>query len=437
MSLAAYQPFGISESVWALSEQAMARVTPVFARIETNRTINQLRVIESFHAARLAESQFGGSTGYGYGDLGREQIETAYARAFGAEAALVRIQISSGTQALALCLYGLLRPGDELLAVTGAPYDTLAATIGAAKSGQGKDTDTGSLQDFGIHYRQIELREDGQPDLAAIAGAIRPNTRMVFIQKSRGYSERPALLAGDIAAIAAAVRQTGSQAIIMVDNCYGEFVETQEPCMVGADLCAGSLIKNPGGGLCPSGGYVAGRADLVEKIAGRLNAPGLGSHVGPTLGFSRMIAQGFYLAPHIVAESLKGAAFAAALFELAGFRSSPGPLALRGDLVQSVEFGAPERLVDFCQAIQAASPVDGHVRPEPWDMPGYADPVIMAAGAFVQGASIELSADGPLRPPYIAYMQGGLVFENIKLACLMALQKMGAAIPEGMKVAKP
>lgn len=433
MSLAAYQPFGISESVWTLSEQAMIRVMPAFNRIEENKIINQLRVIEAFHAARLAESQFGGSTGYGYGDLGREQIETAFARAFGAEAALVRIQISSGTQALALCLYGLLRPGDELLAVTGAPYDTLSATIGASNSGQ----DTGSLRDFNVQYQQIELLEDGQPDLKSIAQAIRPNTRMVFIQKSRGYSERPALLAEDIAAIAATVRQTGSQAIIMVDNCYGEFVETQEPCMVGADLCAGSLIKNPGGGLCPSGGYVAGRADLVEKIAGRLNAPGLGSHVGPTLGFSRMIAQGFYLAPHIVAESLKGAVFAAALFELAGFRSSPDPLALRGDLVQSVEFGAPERLVAFCQAIQASSPVDSHVRPEPWDMPGYADPVIMAAGAFVQGASIELSADGPLRPPYIAYMQGGLVFENVKLACLMALEKMGLANPDGMKVAIP
>ena len=431
MSLTAYQPFGISESVWTMSEQAMAIAMPAFSLIEQNRTINQLRVIEAFHAARLAESQFGGSTGYGYGDLGREQIETAFARAFGAEAALVRIQISSGTQALAICLYGLLRPGDELLAVTGAPYDTLAATIGSDNPGQ----DVGSLQDFGVHYRQLELLDGGSPDLAGIALAINPRTRMVFIQKSRGYSERRALLAADIASIVQTVRQTGSQAIIMVDNCYGEFVERQEPCMVGADLCAGSLIKNPGGGLCPSGGYVAGRADLVEKIAGRLNAPGLGSHVGPTLGFSRLIAQGFYLAPHIVAESLKGAAFAAALFELAGFRSSPGPLALRGDLVQSVEFGDPDRLVAFCQAIQAASPVDGHVRPEPWDMPGYADQVIMAAGAFVQGASIELSADGPLRPPYRAYMQGGLVFENVKLACLMALEKMGAASSEGTKVA--
>ena len=435
MSLAAYQPFGISESTWALSEQAMACLMPVFARIEQIKTINQMRVIEAFHSARLAESQFGGSTGYGYGDLGREQIELAFARAFGAEAALVRIQISSGTQALALCLFGLLRPGDELLAVTGAPYDTLAATIGIEPAGKEPNHDQGSLRDFGVRYRQIELLDDGRPDLAAITQAIGSQTRMVFIQKSRGYSERPALLAEDIAAIAAAVRRTGSQAVIMVDNCYGEFVEVQEPCMVGADLCAGSLIKNPGGGLCPSGGYIAGKAELVEKIAGRLNAPGLGSHVGPTLGFSRLIAQGFYLAPHVVAESLKGAAFAAALFDLAGFRSSPGPLAIRGDLVQSVICGSPERLVAFCQSIQASSPVDGHVRPEPWDMPGYAEPVIMAAGAFVQGASIELSADGPLRPPYIAYMQGGLVFENVKLACLMALEKMSAAIPEGAKVA--
>lgn len=427
MSLAAYQPFGISGSVWELSEQAMAKAAPAFDVINRNRTINQLRVIEAFQTARLAESQFGGTTGYGYGDLGREQIEAAFARAFGAEAALVRIQISSGTQALALCLYGLLRPGDELLSVTGHPYDTLASTIGSTAVPAGADSDTGSLRDLGVVYREIDLLADGSPDLDGIGHAIGPRTKVVFVQKSRGYTQRRSLLADDLASIVRAVRQSGNHAVILVDNCYGEFVETREPCMVGADLCAGSLIKNPGGGLCPSGGYIAGRKDLVEKIAGRLNAPGLGSHVGPTLGFSRLIAQGFYLAPHVVAESLKGASFAAALFELAGFHTSPGPLAVRGDVVQSVEFGDPGRLIAFCQAIQAASPVDGHIRPEPWDMPGYENPVIMAAGTFIQGASIELSADGPLRPPYLAYLQGGLVFENIKLACLMAMEKMGAA----------
>lgn len=423
MSFADYLPFGISRAVYDLSEQALSQVGPAFQAIARTRETNQLRVISALQQARLAECHLGGSTGYGYDDLGREQIERAYALAFGAEAALVRIQISSGTQAIALCLFGLLRPGDELLSVTGAPYDTLMASIGAA----GLPADEGSLRDFGVSYREISLKPDGSPDLPLIGAALTGRTKVVFIQKSRGYTMRRSLRSEDLAAICQAVRAAGSQAVILVDNCYGEFVETTEPCMAGADLCAGSLIKNPGGGLCPSGGYVAGRAELVEKVACRLTAPGLGSHVGPSLGFNRLIAQGFYLAPHTVAESLKGAVFASALFRLVGFVTFPGPLDPRGDIVQSIELADPSRLIAFCQAIQAGSPVDSHVRPEPWDMPGYDSPVIMAAGAFIQGASSELSADGPLRAPYPAYLQGGLVFENVRLACMLAVERMGAA----------
>ena len=426
MTPSPYQAFGISPGVCSLAEQAMQAVGPAFARIGRIREQNQLRVIKALHEARLSEAYLGGSTGYGYGDTGREQIEKAFARAFGAESALVRIQISSGTQALALCLFALLRPGDELLSVTGKPYDTLQTLIGTAGVAQ----DSGSLYDLGVQYREVELNPVGRPDLDAIRQAIGSRTRVVFIQKSRGYTMRRALLAEDIAAVCGAVRATGCSPVILVDICYGEFVETQEPCMLGADLCAGSLIKNPGGGLCPSGGYIAGRADLVERVAGRLNAPGLGSHVGPSLGFSRLIAQGFYLAPHTVAESLKGAVFAAALLSLAGFVTFPDPLAERGDIVQTVELGQPDRLIAFCQAIQAASPVDSFVTPEPWDMPGYDAPVIMAAGAFVQGASIELSADGPLKPPYPAYLQGGLCFENIRLALMLAVEKMGVVPDE-------
>ncbi|MDD2578818.1 MAG: methionine gamma-lyase family protein [Eubacteriales bacterium] len=420
MSYADFASFGISRDVYDRSEQALTRVEPVFTRIRATRASNQLRVIQAMREVGLAESALGGTTGYGYDDRGREQIEQVYAHVFGAEAALVRLQISSGTQAISACLFGLLRPGDELLSVTGTPYDTLLESIGQP----GQTEDKGSLADFGITYRQVELSPDGSPDADAIRQALQPRTRVVLVQKSRGYSTRRSLRHADLASIVEIVRSAGSRAIIMTDNCYGEFVETQEPCHAGVDLCAGSLIKNPGGGLCPSGGYIAGRADLVEKVAVHLSAPGLGSHVGPTLGFNRLIAQGFYLAPLIVAESLKGAVFAAAMLELSGFTSHPGPDDPRGDLIQSVLLGGEQKLIQFCQAIQAASPVDSFVQPEPWPMPGYQDPVIMAAGTFVQGASIELSADGPLRPPYPAYLQGGLSFDQVRLAIMMAVEKM-------------
>jgi cystathionine beta-lyase family protein involved in aluminum resistance len=424
LSFADFETFGISRKTYDLSEQALSAVKPAFANLDRIRETNQLRVIAAMQKARLSESMLGGSTGYGYGDTGRDQVEQAFAYAFGAESALVRIQISSGTQALALCLFGLLRPGDEMLSVTGAPYDSLRETIGG--SGE-HDGCSGSLRDFGIHYRQVDLTAAGDPDLGAIKSAIGQQTKLVFIQKSRGYTQRRSLRASDLAAICRTVREAGSGAAILVDNCYGEFVETEEPCMCGADLCAGSLIKNPGGGLCPSGGYVAGRSGLVEKVAARLTAPGLGSHVGPTLGFSRLIAQGLYLAPHVVSESLRGAVFAAEFFNMAGFRTFPKSMEARGDIVQSIEFGSNGKLTAFCRAIQGASPVDSFVRPEPWDMPGYDCPVIMAAGTFIQGSSIELTADAPVRPPYTAYMQGGLCFENIRLACMAAIEKMEAA----------
>ncbi len=418
----AYQPFGISPEIVKQGEAALAQVAGRFADIRAIRETNQLKVLHALQEARLSESQLGGTTGYGYDDLGREQLERAFALAFGAESALVRIQISSGTQAIALCLYGLLRPGDELLSVTGSPYDSLAAAIGLGDVPGGHRS--GSLTEFGVAYRELALLPDGRPDLAGIASALTPKTRMVYVQKSRGYTTRRSLLNEDIAAIRGVLRDSGHPAVLFVDNCYGEFVEIREPCAVGADLCAGSLIKNPGGGISPSGGYVCGRADLVELAAARLTAPGLGGHVGPSLGFSRQMAMGFYQAPHVVAESLMGAAFAAALFRNAGFRSFPGPGDARGDIVQTLEFGSPTPLVAFCQAIQAASPVDAFVRPEPWAMPGYDCDVIMAAGAFIAGSSIELSADGPLRPPYQAFLQGGLNFDTVRLACLLALQRM-------------
>ena len=415
MTFDLYSRFGVSRSVFELGLEADRVMAGRCRQIEAVRESNQLRVLSALQEVRLSDSHFNMGSGYGYDDAGRDRIDSAFALVFGAEAALVRAQICSGTQAIALCLYGILRPGDILLSVTGKPYDTLAATIGPTSGSPG------SLSEFGISYRQVELTEDGRPDLAAITAAIEGRTRMVFIQKSRGYTARRSLVQEDIRAVVRAVRAAGSSAVVMVDNCYGEFVEDSEPCMAGADLCAGSLIKNPGGGLCPTGGYVAGKKELVELAASRLTAPGLGSHVGPTLGLNRTIAQGLYLAPHIVAEAVKGAVFAAAVFRLAGYDTSPGPDEERGDIVQSINFGASGPLLQFCRSVQAAAPVDSFVTPVPWDMPGYDCPVVMAAGTFVQGSSIELSADGPVKPPYTAYMQGGLVFENIRLACLLAL----------------
>ncbi len=415
-----YRGRGVSESVLALSEEVTVAIAPALKRIEEVREYNQIRVLAALQEVRLSDSHFSGTTGYGYDDAGREKIEQAFALLFGSEAAFVRGQISSGTQAIAMAMFGVLRPGDILLSVTGCPYDTLRQTIGV-----NGNTGMGSLMEFGVKYRQVDFNLDGEIDYDAVRCALREKVRMVFIQKSKGYTSRRALLIDDLEKIVQTVRDAGSDAVILVDNCYGEFVEMREPCNAGVDLCAGSLIKNPGGGICQTGGYLAGRADLIEKAASRLTAPGVGSHIGPTLGFNRMIAQGLFLAPHVVAEALKGAIFAAELFQRAGFSARPGSLDARGDIVQTLTFNEPEPLVRFCQSIQAASPVDAFVKPEPWDMPGYGHPVIMAAGTFVQGASIELSCDAPMTPPYIAYLQGGLVYEHVKFAAMIAASTMG------------
>ncbi|MBP5185911.1 MAG: methionine gamma-lyase family protein [Clostridiales bacterium] len=413
--------FGISDTVVNMADEAMTTVSSVFSKIDEVRQYNQLRVLNAFRNARFAEAHLGATTGYGYDDIGREKIEQMYAEIFGAEAAYVRIQVTCGTQILVACLFGILKPGEEMLAVTGRPYDTLASALGVEKKEEGF---TGSLLDYGMKYNEVQLKADGSPDLDAIASAIKPETKVVFLQKSKGYTSRRCLRAEDIKAVADLVKGIREDIIVFVDNCYGEFVEKQEPCALGADLCAGSLIKNAGGGICPSGAYVAGRKELVERVAERVTAPGLGSHVGPSLGFNRQIAQGLFMAPHVVSEAMKGAVFAAKLLEMAGCRCEPASDDLRGDIVQSVAFPDEKQMVNFCRKVQSCSPVDSFVSPEPWDMPGYDAQVVMAAGAFVQGASIELSADGPIKPPYLVYMQGGLVFEQVKLAVMMAVSEM-------------
>ena len=416
MSLSPYTLYGVSEQTASLAKTADEAVSSVYDRIDEVKTYNQLRILEVFRKHKFSEVHFGSTTGYGYDDIGREKLEAMFAEIFGAEAGYVRMQISSGTQAISSMLYGLLRPGDELLSVTGRPYDTLASTIGLSE-----ETYDGSLMNFGITYQEVELTASGAPDLDAIKAAITDKTKVVFLQKSRGYTGRRALLCEDIKAVVDLVKSVRSEIIVAVDNCYGEFTEKQEPCAVGADICAGSLIKNPGGGVCTTGGYVVGRKDLVEKVAQRITAPGLGSHVGPTLGFNSKIAQGIFLAPHVVSECLKGAVFAAKMFELSGLSTSPSSDEVRGDIVQTITFNDDKKLVDFCGKIQACSPVDSFVTPEPWAMPGYEDQVVMAAGTFVQGATTELSCDGPIKPPYIAYMQGGLVSEQARLAVMLAL----------------
>ncbi|MDD2214730.1 MAG: methionine gamma-lyase family protein, partial [Oscillospiraceae bacterium] len=394
--------------------------------VDQLRAYNQLKVLRAFQHAGIAEAYFGGSTGYGYGDEGRTRLEKALAEIMAAEAALLRLQISTGTQAISMCFFGILRPGDELVSATGDVYDSLRTSIGHAQA-----QDEGSLRDFGIKFKKVALRPDGSPDLAALTRAIGPQTKMVLIQRSRGYASRPALGEAEFRAIcqtvqAARQKLVGTRAgdlVIMADNCYGEFTARTEPCQWGADLVAGSLIKNPGGGLAPTGGYVAGRERLVDLAAARLSAPGLNREVGPTLGFTRQLTQGLYMSPHVVGESLKGMILAAEVLQEAGFETSPGPDDARGDIIQTVTFGQPEPMCAFCEAVQAASPVDSFVTPVPGPMPGYEHDVIMAAGAFVSGSSVELSADGPLCPPYTAYMQGGLVYDQVKLALMIAVER--------------
>lgn len=411
--------FKISDGIIKIAEEAEKQIGSVIQKIDEVKESNQLKVIKAMQDNNLSESHFAGTTGYGYDDRGREILDAIYAQIFRAEDALVRHQIVAGTHAIALCMYGNLRPGDELLSITGKPYDTLEEVIGL------RGRDEGSLKDFGILYRQVDLLENGTIDYNGVKQAINERTRLIYIQRSRGYDWRPSLLVEDIKKAVLFVKQLKKDVIILVDNCYGEFVEEKEPIEIGADIVAGSLIKNPGGGIAPTGGYIAGREIYVKRAANRLTTPGLGKKVGATLQNNRLMLQGLFLAPHIVAESLKGSVFCAAAMQLAGYETSPGYDGKRGDIIQAIRFNSEESLISFCQGIQKAAAVDSFVNPQPWEMPGYNCPVIMAAGAFIQGSSIELSADAPVRPPYIAYMQGGLVYEHVKLGVLMALQKMG------------
>lgn len=401
-----------------LAHEIEIEVQPIYREIEARAMINHKRVLEGFHLAKVADYHLRGTTGYGYNDAGREALEKIYAHVFGAEAALVRGQIVSGTHAIAIALFGLLRPGDELLAVQGSPYDTLEEIIG--KRGNA----SGSLKDLAVSYNQVELTPQGTLAWDNIKKALTAKTKVVLVQRSRGYAWRPSLTLQELEKLVSFIKTNAPQAYVFVDNCYGELVDTAEPPTVGADLIAGSLIKNPGGGLAPSGGYVVGRKELVEKAANRWTAPGIGAEVGPSLEHQRLLMQGIFMAPHIVAEALKGAVFTARLFERLGFKVSPSYNENRSDIIQSIALETPQRLVAFCRGIQAASPIDAHALPEPDYMPGYEDDVIMAAGTFVQGASLELSADAPLRSPYSVYLQGGLSKEYIKIGVISAARNV-------------
>lgn len=411
----------ISKKILDMCVSCEDEVSEQFKKIDEIREFNQYKVLNAMQKNRLSDVHFNYSTGYGYGDAGREAIDKVYAEVFGTEDALVRPQIVSGTHALALCLYGILRPGDELLAVTGKPYDTLHNIIGIENS------PSGSLKDLGVKYSQVDLTEAGKINYNEITRKIHENTKMVLIQRSVGYSWRPSLSLEDIEYTIKFIKIINPSIVCMVDNCYGEFIDFKEPSEVGADIIAGSLIKNPGGSIAPTGGYVCGKAEYVETAASRLIAPGIGKECGATLGVNRLFFQGLFLAPHIVSEAVKGAVFTSRLFSKLGFEVNPEFNGRRSDIIQAIKFGSREALIAFCQGIQKGSPVDSFVRPEPWDMPGYNDQVIMAAGGFVQGASIELSADAPLREPYIAYLQGGITFDHVKIGIIYALQNLASS----------
>ncbi|ADU27501.1 aminotransferase class I/II-fold pyridoxal phosphate-dependent enzyme [Ethanoligenens harbinense] len=411
--------FAIDKSVEDASEEALRVCAPAFARIERMAAQNSRKVLAAFAANRVSESHFAPSTGYGYGDRGRDTLDAVFAQALGTEDALVRHHFVSGTHAISTALFAVLRPGDVLLSCSGLPYDTLHGVIGLRGEGQG------SLKDYGVLYEQIDLLPDGAPDLDAVAARLRRGkVKVAYLQRSRGYSLRPSLCIDVIAALCETVKRVSPDTLVVVDNCYGEFVEDREPPEVGADLIIGSLIKNPGGGMADSGGYIAGRHDLVELAGYRLTAPGVGREVGASLGNTRAMFKGLFFAPHVTAQALKTAVFAAALFEQFGFGATPRWDAPRTDIIETIELGNADALVAFCQGLQSGSPIDAFVRPEPWDMPGYDSPVIMAAGAFTLGASIELSADAPLRPPYAVWMQGGLTFETGMLGVQCAAQAL-------------
>lgn len=406
-----------SERLIDLKKNVLDEVAEQFKHVEEISERNTLKVLEAMRRLKISDAHFKTSTGYAYGDIGRERLDDLFSAIFGTEAALVRTHFVSGTHALATALFGVLRPNDELVSLTGTPYDTLQTVIGYAHAAKG------SLKEFGISYRELPLI-NGKVDVAEIKHFITPKTKLALIQRSRGYSVREPLTTSDIEQICAEVKKVSPACVTFVDNCYGEFVETREPCEVGADIAAGSLIKNIGGGLAPTGGYIVGRRDLVELASYRLTAPGMGDELGASLGTPRLLYQGLFLAPHVTAQALKGAIFAAGIFSKLGYKTCPLPNDVRGDIIQAIELRSPERLIKFCQAIQRFSPVDAFATPEPWDMPGYADKVIMAAGTFVQGASIELSADAPLREPYAVYLQGGLTFEHASIGILGAAQAL-------------
>jgi len=394
------------------------QIAEVHKQIEERMETNQFRVLQSFQKHRVSDSHFIPSTGYGYDDIGRDTLERVYADVFGGEAGLVRPQIISGTHAISIALFGVLRPSDELLYITGKPYDTLEEIVGIRGSG------IGSLREFGISYDSVALTSEGAMDWDAIAQKITPKTKMIGIQRSKGYAVRPSFTVTEIGEMIKFVKEIKQDVVVFVDNCYGEFVEEIEPCHVGADLMAGSLIKNPGGGIAKTGGYIVGKKEWVEACSYRMTSPGIGAEAGASLYSLQEMYQGFFLAPHVVGQALKGAVFTAAMLEKLGMNSSPIWNAKRTDLIQSVQFDERDKMVAFCQAIQFASPINSYVTPHPSYMPGYEDDVIMAAGTFIQGASLELTADGPIRPPYVAYVQGGLTYEHVKIAICLALDHL-------------
>ena len=412
--------FGISDKTLKLVSEAEESIKEQFKHIENICEINQLRVMKAFADNRVSDSHFVATTGYGYDDLGRDTLDRVYADIMGAEDALVRHNFISGTHTISTALFAVLRPNDILVSITGKPYDTLEEVIGI----QG-EAGNGSLKDFGVKYVQIDLKHDGTPDLEQIKFTLtHMNVKAVTIQRSKGYGWRPTYSAKDIGALIEFVKKISPETICIVDNCYGEFTELSEPTDVGVDMMAGSLIKNPGGGLAPVGGYIVGKKECVENAACRLTSPGLAKEVGASLGILNSFYQGFFLAPTVTAGALKGAIFAANIYEACGFPVVPNGSESRHDIIQAVELGTAEGVIAFCRGIQAAAPVDSYVTPEPWAMPGYDSDVIMAAGAFVQGSSIELSADGPIKPPYAVYFQGGLTWQHAKLGILMSLQKL-------------
>ena len=404
-----------SKKITDLKREVLKESEPLFAHIEDVAEANTLKVLDAMRECRVSDAHFNTTTGYAYDDIGRGKLEELYAKIFGAERALVRTQFVSGTHALATVLFGILRPGDELVSLTGKPYDTMQTVIGY------DNPSPGSLKEFGVLYNELPMVA-GKVDMAHIKDVITDKTKMVEIQRSRGYSMRSPLSIENIRAITAEVHRIKPDCICFVDNCYGEFVDYEEPTQAGADIMAGSLIKNPGGGIAPTGGYIVGRDDLVELASYRLTAPGMGDELGASLSNNRLLFQGLFLAPHVVSQAIKGAIFAAGMFAKLGYKTLPLPTEVRGDIIQAIELGSADKLIAFCGGIQKYSPVDSFAAPEPWDMPGYADKIIMAAGTFVQGASIEFSADGPLREPYNVYLQGGLTVEHAIIGIMGAAQ---------------